>query len=217
MRIGNPLFSQGLAVLIMAAVAMMSWRFCYQPSLRAYQRDRAQAATLTKRLSDIETMLSAEGGQKAWTSHHQRRLTQLKGRFPTPTELPQVLNRLVDVVKSGELRLLNIGQGNLEPLKESGKPVLVEGAPCYRLPITMSTEGRYRAIVTMLEQLSSDTFQGVVSVKQAELSLKKSPGMLLTATLQLDLYLLSADSPAAASAPIAVSTMPSARPPATNE
>ena len=197
MTMNNPLFSQGLTALAMAVVVTLSWQFCYRPAAGAYRQDCANISTLTKQLADVEAMLTAGGGKEAWLARHQQRLAQLKARFPTQAELPKVLNLLVDVVKSGELKLLNVGQGSLEALKESNQPVLIEGMPCYRLPVTMTTEGRYHAVVTVMERFLSETFQGVVSVKQAELTLKKSPGVVLSATLQLDVYLLNALSSAA--------------------
>lgn len=190
-RVGNPLVWQGLIALVMGVVAVVSWQFGYRPARSTYRHDVAEKSTLMKRLADVEAMVTVNGGKDAWMSLHRQRLAQLKARFPTQAELPKILNLLVDVVKSGDLKLLNVAQGNAEPLKESDGPVLIEGMPCYRLLVTMMAEGRYHAIVAAMERFSGDTFQGVVSLKQMELALKKSPGAALSSTLQLDVYLLN--------------------------
>ena len=190
----DPRLSQGFAVLASGALAVMSWTWGYQPAVRAVRQDRQQAEVLRAQLSQVESMVQTSGGIEAWHAHHLKRLTTLKRRFPPHTQLPQLLNTLVDTVKMGEVKLLNVSQGNVEPVEEAGQPVLVDGQPCYRLPVTLIAEGRYHTIVQVLERILAETFPSVASLEYVDLQLKGSQGTQLAATLQLYLYVVGVPS-----------------------
>ena len=83
---------------------------------------------------------------------------------------------------------MHIAQGNGEVVKEADTPMLVEGSFCYRLPVTITAEGRYLALVGMIEQLTSETFPVMVSINQVELRRKGPATPLLEITVGLSLY-----------------------------
>lgn len=190
----DPRLSQGFAVLASGALAVMSWTWGYQPAVRAVGQDRQQAELLRAQLSQVEAMVQTSGGMETWHAHHLKRLETLKHRFPPQAQLPQLLNTLVDTVKMGEVKLVNVSQGNVEPVKDAEQPLLLDGQPCYRLPVTVTAEGRYHALVQALERLMAETFPSVVSLQQADLQLKDPQGAQLAATLQLYLYVVGAPS-----------------------
>ena len=188
MRTFDPLLTQCGAVLAAAIVAALSWQYGYAPALRAYGRDRQQAAVLRQRIAEWEAVVTAFGGETAWLTHHQQRLDRLRGRFPQQSQVPDLLNTLVDTLKAGEMKLLDVTRGNLEPVQEAGTPLLLGGAPCYRLPVTVMAEGRYHALRGVMERLASESFPVLIGVEQAELRLKDPTSGKLDMTIQLYLY-----------------------------
>ena len=190
----DPRLSQGLAVLASGAIVVVSWTLGYEPAVRAYRQDRQQVEALGAQLAHVEAMVQTAGGMETWHAHHVKRLQTLKQRFPPQSQLPQLLNALSDTVKMGKVKLLNVSQGNVEPVLDAEQPVLVEDQPCYRLPVTVTAEGRYHAIVQAMERLAAETFPSVVSVQQVELQLKDSQGSVLAATVKLYLYVVGAPS-----------------------
>ena len=190
----NPLMSQGLAIAIATIISVMSWRYGYQAAQHRYQHDHRQLDELTTQVGQWEQKVQAAGGQTAWLTTQQQRLVQLKARFPQQQQLPQLLNTLVERWKASDLKLVNVAQGNVEAVRDADAPILIGGAPCYRLPVTVTTEGRYLALVGMIEQLTSDTFPVMVSIDQIELRRKGVATPLLEATLGISLYVLGAPS-----------------------
>ena len=194
MKTVDPRISQGVAVLVAGIVAIGSWRWGYQPAVRAHQQDEQQVAALSTRLAQVEAMVQTAGGVKTWQTHNLQRLATLKNRFPPQAQVPQLLNALVDAVKTGEVTLLNVSQGNVEPVLDAGQPVLIEGQPCYRLSVTMTAEGRYHALIEALARITAETFPSVVSIAQADFRVKDPLGAQLAATLQLYLYVVGTPS-----------------------
>ncbi len=187
MNANNPLVRQLLLVASAAVLVVVVWTRGYQPAHRAAVRDRTRATELAGRVAETEAMLLAAGGEAAWLAQHQKELVRLKTRFPHQDQLPQLFNRLIETVKTGELKLVNVVQGNPEPVEDAGQPVLMEGVPSYRLPVTVTIEGRYHKIVAALEQLTGPTFPGVVGIQQVEFQVRE-PTPQLDATLTLHLY-----------------------------
>jgi len=165
-----------------------SWQWGYQAAARGYQRDRSQMALLRERIATVNTMVQAAGGEAAWLSRQHQRLAALQARFPGEAQVPHLLNTLVEGLKAGEMKLVNVTQGNLEPVQDGGTPLVVEGVPYYRLPVTVTGEGRYLAVLAALERLTGDTFPGVVGIGHVELHLKEPTSSTLDAALQLFLY-----------------------------
>lgn len=186
----DPRARHGLVVLLASVVALASWGWGYRPAVRAYRRDQQDVVRLTERLAHVEAMVQASGGAALWQVRMSQRLAAIKGRFPSPEQLPQLLNALVDTIKAGDLKLVNVSQGNLEPVQDEGQPVLLEDLPCYRLPVTITAESRYHALVHVLEQVMSEAFPSVVSLEDADLRLTDPLSARLGATLTLHLYVV---------------------------
>lgn len=190
----DPRLSQGLAVLAAGILTVMSWRWGYDPAVRAFRQDRQQLETLSAQLAQVDAMVQASGGMDAWHTHHLERLALLMQRFPPQAQLPQLLNALVETLKMGEVRLLNVSQGNVETVQAAGQPVLVNGQPCYRLPVTVTAEGRYHPLVEALDRIMAETFPSVVGIEQAEFTLKDPRSAQLAATVRLYLYVIGTPS-----------------------
>ena len=181
----DPRASQGAAVAAALIVAVLSWQRGYQATRRAVAADRAQIAALTERLARMETLVQAGGGAALWRSRQQQRLAALDARFPSAAQLPVLLNALVDAVKATDATLLNTEQGHLEPVLENGQPVLMDGLPCYQLPVTVLAEGRFRDVLRLVGHVTSDAFPSVVTLEAVELRIKDDA----TATLDIALTL----------------------------
>lgn len=190
----DPRVSQGVAVLAAGMVAVASWQWGYRPAVQAYWQDRRHVETLETQLARVDAMIQAGGGTETWRTHNLKRLATLQSRFPQSTQLPQLLNALVDAIKVGEVKLLDVSQGTLEPVQDGGTPAFIDGQPCYRLPVTIAGEGRYASFVQALEHLTAETFPGIVSIDQAEFQLKDPLGAQLAATLRIHLYMLGTPS-----------------------
>lgn len=192
----DPRLMQLAKVLVGGVVVAWSWQQGYQASVRAYATDRAEVAALSARLSALDAMAQAAGGMQEWLARHQERLAKLKGKFSHQTQLPQLLNALVDTMKAGEIRLLNVSQGNLEPMQESDNtPLLIDGEPCYRLGVTVTAEGRYHALVEAMTRLAAESFPSLVALEQVELRRKDAAGARLDATLHVYLYVIGTTAP----------------------
>ena len=197
MRSLDPRVAQCAVVLVAALVAGVSWQQGYRASVRAYRADQAKVAALGQRVSELEAMVQGAGGTIAWLVKANQQLAQLRGRFPRQGQMPQLLNTLVETTKAGELTLMDVTRGNLEPVQHEGEPVLIDGLPCYQLPVTLSAEGRYHDVLAALGRLTSDTFPGIVSIEQVDLQRKETADATLTATIDLHLYVLGAALPTA--------------------
>lgn len=180
--------SHGLLVGVAGVSVVISWQYGYRPMAHAYTHDRAEVATLAAQLSHVSAMVHGAGGRAAWMIQQQQRLGTLKRRVPDQNQLPHVLNALVETLNASEIKLLDAAQANLQPVQDAGKPLVLEGKTCYRLPVTVRAEGRYQAILTTLDHLMADAFPSLVSLDQLELR-AKAPGMpQLHATFTLSLY-----------------------------
>ncbi len=197
MKTMNPLLSQGLPVMVVGILCLISWRAGYQPRAQVYRRDTRQVEAFSKRVSQWDAQLRQAGGEAAWRAQTQQRLAVVKARFPQQTQLPQLINAMVELLKAGDLKLLNVAQGNVELLQDASAPLLIDGAPCYRLPITVAAEGHYPALMSAIEQLSSETFPAIVTVEHLALRRKSSVDATLEATLGFSLYISGGSSTAA--------------------
>ena len=204
MRLTDPRLTQGGLAAAALALFVVSWQHGYVPSAQAFRQTHERAATLTNRVAQIEAMLQAAGGQAVWLAQRQQELQRLKGRVPPQAQLPQALNALVEAVRAGDIKLVNITQGSLEPAQEAGRPLMFEGAPCVSLPVTVTAESRYLPLMAVLEQITSAAFPVAVGVGRVELQLRDSSSSRLNATLQLYLYVTgSLSSPSVPSAQMA--------------
>ena len=184
--------SYGLRMAVAVVVAWASWQFGYQPARDASQRSRARVAQLTQQLGAFDALVQGAGGLDAWRAQQQAQLTKLRAQFPQQAQLPEVINGLVNGFKTSDVRLLDVSQGNLEPVQHEGTPVLIDGQPCQRLVVTISAEGRYHALVGVIERFSTAAVPGLVRVERLELTLKDPSSAVLAATMQLSVYLVGA-------------------------
>ena len=191
----DPRLTQTAKVLLAGVVVWWSWQHGYQAVVQAYARDRAEVGALSVRLSQLDALVQAAGGEAEWLARNQQRLETLKGKFPSQTQVPQVLNAFVDTLKAGEIRLSNVSQGNVEPVEEAGQPLLIDGQPCYRLAVTVTAEGRYHAVLDALGRLAADPFPSLVALERMDLRRKDAAGARLDATLQLHLFVMGSSSP----------------------
>lgn len=190
----DPRASQGTAVLAAAIAMVLSWQWGYQPAVRAFARDRDRVTTITARLRDVESMTQAGGGADVWRASQARRLALLKARLPQPSQLPALLNALVDGLKVDDVKLLNVEQGNMEAAQEGEQPLLFQGVPCFQLPVTITAEGRFSEILAVLERLTADTFPSVLSLERVDLRMRDVITATLGATLKVNLYVVGSPS-----------------------
>ncbi len=190
----DPRVSQSAAVVAAALAAMVSWQWGYQPAVRAFRRDREHIATMTARLHDVESMVQAAGGERTWRANYAQRLAQLTARLPQPSQLPALLNALVDGLKATDVTLLNVEQGNMEPVRDGQQPLLFQGNPCYQLPVTVTAEGRFSEVLAALERLTGEAFPSVLSLERVDLRIKDAATVTLGATLNVHLYVIGSPS-----------------------
>jgi len=186
----TPVQSRGLLVGAAGLLCLISWKAGYQPALQLNQREVRHIKELRHHLTDVETIVSSAGGISAWLHLNGQRLARFRERVPQEAQLPQLLNRLVEQLKMSDLRVRNVTQGNLEPVQDGGTPLLIDGLPCVRLPLTITAEGRYLVLLRMMEQLTSESFPAVVSLQQVTLQRKQESNAVLDIVLNLSLYLV---------------------------
>jgi Tfp pilus assembly protein PilO len=139
----------------------------------------------------IEQLIRGGGGEAAWIARQQQRLDALRQRIPSSAQVPQLLDALLEQVSGAALHLTDVNQGNLEPAKDAeGSPVVLDGLPCLRLPISLTAEGRFHAVVAFLERLAGAGFPGLATVERARLAIKDPLNAQLNATVQLALYVI---------------------------
>ena len=194
MRMIDPRLSRGGVVALTGLLAFVSWHAGYEPTARRDARDRLRVSQLSQQIAETEQMVQVDGGTATWLSHHRERVAHLQARLPHQEQVPQLLNTLVETFKATELHVLNVSQGNLEPVSGTGTSPTLEGHVCARLPVTVTVEGRYPVLLAVLEQLTRDTFPALVTIEGVECRLKEAGGALLAVTLQLDLYVIGGPS-----------------------
>ena len=183
--------SQFVAVLISGFVVVMSWRQGVQAAVRSYVRDRAQVTTLTQQINQVETLVQPSESVSAWITEHQQRVQALASRFPDQRQLPQLLNTLIDTLKSSDIAVVNVAQGNLEPVHDGQQPVLMQGAPCQRLPVVVTLEGRFHPLLNALGKLTDETFPALIGIDKTEFHLLETTGAKLQAVITLHLYVIA--------------------------
>ncbi len=177
----------------MAAAALavwLSWRVGYHPIDAAYQRRRLRVAQLTQQLGAFDALVQESGGAAAWQQQQEGQLATLRAQFPQQAQLPEVINGLVNGFKTSDVKLLDVSQGNLEPVEHDGTPVLIDGHPCQQLPVAITAEGRYHALIGVLERFSASAVPGLIRVEQLELALKDPTSATLTAVMRVSVYLI---------------------------
>lgn len=191
MKPSDPLLSQGGAALAAACLVIWSWQHVLHAALSSNARDRRRLAAIEQQVGAIDAMVSASGGSREWLATQQERLNLLKSRLPSHDQAPQLLNTVAETFKAGEVRIIDIAQRNPEPVQEHDVPLTIDGGVCMRLPVTFTVEGRYRAIVHVLQQMTLELFTAVVSVEAIEMRLKDPVAATLEAKIPLSIYMVS--------------------------
>ena len=188
----DPRLSYGLRAATAAVAIAGSWQYGYQPAARRSQSDAAQLTVLAQQLTQVTAMVQQAGGEAAWLTRHQQRLEQLRTKFARPDQMPQLLNALVDALQTGKLHVVNVTQGALEPVRYGESPLLIDGLPCARLPVTIAAEGRYHVLIDALDQLAREAFPAVVSLGQMELRANGADagGAKVTANVRVFIYVV---------------------------
>lgn len=198
----DPRAQHACLVVVALMLGGLSWQLAYRRLVAAYRQDLAREKTLQERLVQTQALVSGAGGADAWLARNQQRLAQLNGRFPNESQIPQLLNALVEQLhQSGDFRLANITQGNLEPALDAGKPLQIDGAQCLRLPVTVKGSGRYHAILALLDWIMNEPFPCVVSLERIQLRTESPEGPRLQVLLQLSLHVVRSPSSSGSNEP----------------
>lgn len=188
----DPRLLEGLWVVLGTALLMVVWHGGLRATRAEYHRLVQRRAQLEARLSGVDALVKEAGSASDWLATQRQGLDAMRARVPMQAYLPQLLNAVASLAQASDVKVVNLAQGNLEPVLQDDQPVQLNGRPCARLPVTMTAEGGYHAVRAMLEQLTDEAFPGVVSVQQLELARPVAGGVRLAATLRLMLYVTMA-------------------------
>ncbi len=181
-----------LAVLAaVGALAFGSWSWGYAPAKAAMKREVQTLQSRRAQVDLLEATVAGGGGLDAWLEAHQARVAARTGRLSSRDQLPQLLDTLVNGLKSGPARFVNLTQGSLEPVQHDGQPLLVEGAPCLRLPVTVTMEGRYHDVLKTLSRLMDAEFPSLVTLGPIQFARQAPTEPVLSATAQLSVHVLA--------------------------
>ena len=187
----DPRVSHAAVLVLAGAVVVASWQTQYVAQHRQLRQARERWMSLRQQVEATEQLLQAAGGQAAWIAQSQAQLNTLTQRIPRSGSLPQLLDEVLRRAAQAKMKLVNVSQGNLEPVRDTQQqPIAVGQAPCLSLPVTVTFEGGFRGVVAFLEQVVDPTFPGLVTVDQARLTVNDSETGRLTASVQLVLYVL---------------------------
>jgi len=187
----DPRLTHGVVVAALGTVVFLSWQLQYRQTAETLRKTREQLVTLSQRVEELEQLLHSAGGEAAWTNTQHEILQRITRRLPPASSVPQLLDALLGQVARANLALVNVNQGNLDPAMDAqDTPIVLDQTPCLRLPVTLAVEGRFHAILTLLQQFSGEAFPCVVRIEQIHLALKDPENTRLHATLQLVLYVL---------------------------
>ncbi len=173
----------GLFVALLA-----SWHYGYAPAYQAYGKDQREQKRLRTAIKHAEAIIAPEATVADWLAARGQQLAELRRRLPEPSQLPLLLNTVVETVKSGELKLINLDQGNLEPVQDGEGPLMLEGRRCYRLPVTVTVGGRYHTVLRTIDRLMHERFPIVMGLERVEMRIDDPLGAVLQAAIQLSLY-----------------------------
>lgn len=184
MRALDPRVMPWIGAAASAIAISVAWSAGFQPAAGAARHARVQAEALSGQIAAVEAMVLAAGGTSVWRQRHDARLQRLQARLPGQEQLPGVLNAVDAVFRHGGLALRNVSQGSLEPVLENSVPVVSGALACYRLPLSVSVEGRYHELVDAFAQLTGEEFPGLISVDRLQLRrLGEGPQVDATVTL----------------------------------
>lgn len=179
----------GLAAALAAVIG--SWQLLCAPASWKLVTARSAAGDLRRQVAETEARLQEAGGEAAWLARYQQLLRELERLIPSSQQVPALLNRLAEEARGSALTLVNITQGNLEPVTDAGqRPVALSGIPCRSLPVTVTVEGGFRQVVAFLDRVVSHDFPGLVVVKEVQMRTKTALSPTVHASLQLAIYVV---------------------------
>lgn len=178
-------------MLLVSGTFLVSWQLGYAPIRRASEQGRREEARLNKEIAKVEAVVQQEGTVSEWLAARGQELSRLQRRVPEPAQLPLLLNAVVNTVKSSELKLVNIEQGNLEPISDGAAVLGAEERSYARLPVTVTAEGPYHTVLRTLDQLTDEQFPVLVGLERIEMRIHDPLGATLSVVLHLSLYVAS--------------------------
>ena len=187
----DPRVSHALGLCAIGAAVAVSWSTQYLPRVRQLQNTHTALMTITQQLDETQHLLTSAGGQEAWMATTQQQIQEIARRLTPSLQVPRLLDHLVATVSANQLTLVNLNQGNLTPATAAdGHPLTLGQALCLGLPVTLTLEGRFHAVRTLLEQLRGADVPCLVNVEGVHLVLDDPATGKLTVTIQLVLYVL---------------------------
>ena len=188
----DPRVRQGLVVLLIAGVAMVSWSLAYKPAQRALRTTRQEVTRLRADIEQLQQRLTSAGGDAVWTSRQQERLRALQRRVASSAQIPRLLDTVIALVGDVKLKVGGVSQGNPEPVKDAqGRPVMLEQRACLGVPVTLTVDGAFHGIQLLLERLTDASFPSLVNIEQLRLNVTDVKTATLHGTIKLTLYVLS--------------------------
>lgn len=187
----DPRLTHGIGLLAVGAAVIVSWQGVYRGTDRLLTSGRQELKTMRPQLEQAQRLVEEAGGPVAWMSQQQRTLQRLQRRLPPSRELPRLLDAVLGQVAGSHLTLLNVTQGNLEPAKTAqGDPAQLNGLPCLGVPVSLTVQGRYHAVLAYLKALTESTAPGVVTVHDVDYVLDEPQTGILKATVQVMIYVV---------------------------
>jgi len=187
----DPIVRHVVFAVVLSAVAALSWFQGVRRIQRMVQSHRATIDELTQRVGQTEAMVATAGGLDEWLVHHNQRLQLAQARIQSEERLPRLLNELAKQWQAGTFQLGTITPGNPELVMDAqGQPVLIAGAPCVRLPVTIQGRGRYHALLQLLEDTLNASVPPVARLDELQLKLLATNSALLDINVRLSLYLV---------------------------
>lgn len=160
---------------------------------RQLRQTRERLFSIHQQVEQTEAFLEQSGGLDSWMVEQQKISQQLMDRLPVSQHMPQLLDVIVNQVAQSNLNLIDVTQGNLEPMNDfQGQPIMCRDTPCLSLGLTLNLEGRFHEVVDYLDVLTSREFPCVVRVNQIQLAVKQANHPLLKAKLDVVMYVRSA-------------------------
>ena len=188
----DPRVRHGLAALLMGVIAALSWSLGYLPAHRALRKTRHDVTMLQADITQLQARLAAAGGEAAWRSKQQQRVSALQRRVAPAAQTPRLLDAVIALVGDVKLKVGGVSQGNPEPVKDAqGQPVMLEQRACIGVPVTVTVDGGFHGIRMLLERLADASFPSLVTIDQLRLTMTDVKSAALHGTIKLTLDVLS--------------------------
>lgn len=180
-------------ILVVAAVCagiiVVFWAFIYFPAANRLKAVKAELASIKREISDIESRSgkrSRDIAQMIESLHKE--FKEINQKFPTEEEnalkmLSSAASRLkIDIVYMRP-------QQKKEVLNPQGNRVLIDGAQCFSMTISMEMTGLYKNIGEYVKWLRED-FPPLVTMEDISIMRDESRIPQLNAKMELTLHVL---------------------------